>query len=368
MQKKKIRIIILLAFLIFFTYASIKHFVYGGGIAPSVDALCPFGGFESLFTYIFTGTLVSRIMLSSMVLAFAVLLISFIFSRGFCGWICPFGTIQELLGKLKKKKIKLPQIIEEKAIYLKYVILIIIIIGTAITGTLIFRGYDPFMGFFHFGKGILWDRSAEEFASHLLPFILAVIVVMSSIFISRPWCRFFCPLGAITSLFGKLGLTKLVRDKSCNSCKICDKVCPTSVKVSTSNNIKGGECISCNECIEKCPQKSLSQQIFKKKLPYFGLMIVGLLLIVILTAKFSGLMQTLPSENSISCNGDSDEIKGWMSLNDVGSEFDIDLDKMILDLKLPKDLDKNLPINRIGSTYGFTFHTSTIREYIKNFK
>jgi polyferredoxin len=107
-MRQKLRYIILLVFLVGFSIFSIRHFTAGALNAPSVDAMCPFGGFESAVTLVKTGDMVPRVMASSFILAGGVILVSLVFARGFCGWICPFGTVQELLGMIYKNKPGLP--------------------------------------------------------------------------------------------------------------------------------------------------------------------------------------------------------------------------------------------------------------------
>jgi len=180
MRKGILRYSILIFFLVLYSVFSVRHFILGGGVAASVDALCPFGGFETLYTFIATGGFVPRILMSSLVLAVGVLLTAIVLRRGFCGYICPFGTVQELLGKLSRRKMAVPKAIDRNARYIKYGMLAAILIGTALTGTLVFREYDPFITFFHFGKGLLWG---EEEAVSLVPIGITIAVLSASIII-----------------------------------------------------------------------------------------------------------------------------------------------------------------------------------------
>lgn len=123
-----------------------------------MEAYCPFGGLESLYQFVTTGGFIRRIEPSAMILFAALLLVTIVASRGFCGWICPFGSIQEWLGligrKLLGKRFNPTGRWDRGMRNLKYVILATIIIFTWHTGTLVFRSYDPFLAFFHLGKGI----------------------------------------------------------------------------------------------------------------------------------------------------------------------------------------------------------------------
>ncbi len=374
MKKNQLpRYSILGLFLILFTIFSINHFVLGGGEAASVDALCPFGGFESLYTYLKTGSFVPRIMISSIILAIGILLTVFIFKRGFCGWICPFGTVQELFNKITKKKYELPAQVDKYARYIKYIVLIVILVGTAVTGTLVFRGYDPFMTFFHFGKGLLWDFSADEAADHATAYVVTILVLFGAIFINRFWCRYLCPLGAVTAIFSKLGFASIKRDsKKCIDCGICDKGCPVKVKVSNVQKVKSAECIDCTTCVSSCPKSALSINLFKEQISIkkYALGLLFIFLAVIGTTKTAGVWKSVPTANLVNtATGkiDPENVKGWMTLEEVSKEAGIHLQHFLIDFKL-KEEDAVIPIKEIGNKYGIEFHAEDIREYVANFK
>ncbi len=371
-KKNILRYSISIIFLVLFTLFSISHFILGGKESASVDALCPFGGFESLYTFVSSGNFVPRVMISSFVLAISITITSLLLKRGFCGWICPFGAINELLSRLNKDQIKVPEKIDKKTRYLKYIILIIIIIGTALTGTLVFRGYDPFMTFFHFGKGILWDYNSGEFSEHIIPFIITLIVLASALFISRFWCKYFCPLGAITTIFSRFSPFKINRDKkTCIGCKQCDKVCQVNVKVSSSDNINNLECINCLDCVDICPKKSLSLRIFNKNIKKLTYVITLLILFAlpIAIAKISDSWGSTPNLKLYSTGEKTlsgDDIKGWMTIKDISASTNIPEDRLISDLGLPTNINTSIPINKIKDIIGIDFHTTEVRDYIDN--
>ena len=94
----KFRYLVIIFFIVLFSLFSLRHFIIGGKFAASVDALCPFGGFETLFTFIATGGFVPRILMSSLILGIGLILTVIILKKGFCGYICPFGAVQELVN------------------------------------------------------------------------------------------------------------------------------------------------------------------------------------------------------------------------------------------------------------------------------
>jgi NapH/MauN family ferredoxin-type protein len=369
----KIRNLVLIFFFVLFTFFSIRHFILGGKISPSIDALCPFGGFETLFTFIATGGFVPRILISSLILAFGILITTLIFRKGFCGYICPFGTVQEFLFKITKKKIEIEYNIDKKLKYIKYLILVIILIGTYITGELIYRGFDPFVTFFHFGKGIFWDYSQDEFSEHIIPFVILIIILVFSVFINRFWCRYLCPLGAIMNLFSKFSLTKIeVNKKKCIKCGICSKVCPMKIKVAKRKKLMNLDCINCNVCISKCPKSALSTKFLNKKItenPY-SFFVVLLFFLIIGISIVTGIWQSVPTTSlkDVGGNLNADNIKGWMNLEDISRETGIEVYHFIYELGLPRNIDTKISLKEISNKYNIEFETENLREFVKDFQ
>lgn len=265
MNKKEIvRNVSLAFFLVLVTVVAIRHFIYEGGIegTASIDAICPFGGLESIYTYLVTGNMVPRVMLSSFIILGALIATAILFRKAFCGYICPFGTIQEYIGKLRKKlgvkEVKVPQKIDGYLRYLKYAVLAWIIIGSAYFGTLVFRNYDPFITFFHFGKGLFWGIEEADLTVPIIAFAITIAVLLASLFIERFWCKYLCPLGGSLTFLARFSVFNIRRNQdTCTDCKACDKVCPTNVIVSTADKVTSAECISCMKCVNSCAYNSL---------------------------------------------------------------------------------------------------------------
>jgi polyferredoxin len=101
-----IRWLLLAVFVILVTVASYLHIANGGGKSPSIHALCPYGGLESLFQVFTTGSFVSKIFAGTMILFGITVVLAIVFRRSFCGLICPFGAIQEFFAKIGQKLFK----------------------------------------------------------------------------------------------------------------------------------------------------------------------------------------------------------------------------------------------------------------------
>ena len=228
----------------------------GGGIpflaSASLHAVCPFGGVETLYTYLASGLFVSKIHDSSLVLAAIVLIMSFLFGPVFCGWICPLGTVQEWVSKIGRKLFKrrfnhfVPLKLDNVLRYLRYGVLVWVLYVTATSGSLLFEAYDPYFALFNFwSTEVAWTSLA----------VLGVTLVLS-VFVERPWCKYACPYGAV------LGLTNLFRvfsikraESTCKADGACSIMCPMNIQVDTVKTVRDHQCISCLECTSEaiCP-------------------------------------------------------------------------------------------------------------------
>ena len=221
----------------------------------SIDALCPFGGLETVWQWISSGgQFVSKTHLSNLVLGLG-LLIGVVFAGGaFCGWVCPFGALQDLLSwirtKLHIKTIEVPEKVDRVLRYGRYVVLAFVLIQTISLVKLWFADWDPYRTIF--GLGWLFEfNPAEAWGAYLV----AAIILIASLFVERAWCRYACPLGGAISLVGKVSFLRIRRNgESCKGCNVCEKPCPVKLPVATAKTISSN-CIGCLACVEACPRQ-----------------------------------------------------------------------------------------------------------------
>lgn len=203
-----------------------------------------------------------------------LLLYSVLFGRMICGWLCPFGLIQELLHKIKTPKLKKGKITRLLS-FLKYAILVFFVFIVPImyafrdTPLPAFCKYICPAGTLEGGIGLLANKVNEGYFSMLGPlftwkFALMVSILTASVFIFRMFCRFICPLGALYGLFNKISFfgVKTV-DEKCVDCNRCIAHCKMDIK-----KVGDAECIACGECIDVCPTKAIiwkGSQIFIRK-------------------------------------------------------------------------------------------------------
>ncbi len=163
----------------------------------------------------------------------------------FCSWICPMGTFQEWIGWLGKKVFKkkynrfIPYSIDKYLRWLRYGVLVWVLYMTAVSGTLIFQDFDPYYALFQFWTG--------EVA--FTGFITLGIVIILSLFVERPFCKYACPYGAVLGVFNIFRIVPLRRNPiTCIDCGACDRICPVNIPVSKLLIVRDHQCISCYEC------------------------------------------------------------------------------------------------------------------------
>ncbi|MGE5140981.1 MAG: 4Fe-4S binding protein, partial [Rudaea sp.] len=220
-------------FVVLILYTSVMHYLFETAGAPSIDALCPFGALETLWRFVSTGQFVSHLHASNLVLGLALLLATLVAGGAFCGWICPFGALQDFLnwlrGKLHIREVIVPARVDRFLRYGRYLVLGLILYQMIYTVNLWFGEYDPYKTLF--GLGWLFEFNL---ASSWIPYTIAVVVLVASLFVERAWCRFACPLGGAISLLGNFSLLRIRRTgASCKSCAVCDRPCPVKLPVAT---------------------------------------------------------------------------------------------------------------------------------------
>lgn len=220
--------------------------------SASLHAICPFGGVATIYEFFTTGTFIQKIHNASFILMILGVIAAILFGTLFCGYICPFGSFQEWIGKLGKKLFPnrynrmVPQKLDRILRYLRYGVLAMVLYNTAVTAKLVFQSVDPYYALFNF----FTDEVAVS------AYVMLGVIVVLSLFIERPWCKYLCPYGAFLSLFNPIRIFKIRRSKnSCVGCKKCDRVCPMNIEVSGKEVIGDLGCISCYKCTSEaaCP-------------------------------------------------------------------------------------------------------------------
>ena len=223
---------------------------------PAASGACPIGSFQAVvgsskfrFSYYITGFLI---------------LLGVLLGRFICGFLCPFGWLQELLHKIPTKKLSTKKL--KPLRYLKYAILLVMVfLLPAFLVNDVGMG-DPYFCKYLCPQGVLEGAIPLSIAnsgiraalgslfSWKLGILLTVIVL--SVLFYRPFCKWICPLGAFYALLNKVSLFQMKVDKNkCISCGKCARVCKMDVDVTKTPNHT--ECIRCGMCVRACPTEAV---------------------------------------------------------------------------------------------------------------
>jgi len=177
-----------------------------------------------------------------------VMFLSLIAGNFFCGWICPYGTLQEIFGKIGdkvfKRKYKMPYGVQKYLQFTRYIIYIVLMIEVVKE---VFSPYDSY-------KVFIMSVGKLSEVSFTTAFIIMISFPLVSMVFERPFCNYFC-----TESFGYTArsITRIFtikrNEKKCINCRICDRVCPMNIEVSATKKMRSLQCINCFKCIGKCP-------------------------------------------------------------------------------------------------------------------
>ena len=170
---------------------------------------------------------------------FAIVILTGLF---FCGWMCPFGTVQEWLRHVGKGAtglgLAIPGRIGRYLQFSRYVLLLAM-------AALAVDFYDPrnaFSGYFSGGVG------------ETAVYVAMGVFFLLSLFTDRPFCRYFCGFGAQYGLMSVLRVFAVKRDRNaCVGCGKCDTTCIMGIRVSSANTVRHPHCINCFKCVSSCP-------------------------------------------------------------------------------------------------------------------
>lgn len=223
---------------------------------PAASAACPLGALQNALAS--TNTKLPYYVIG------ILMLYGLMFGRWICGFLCPFGLIQDLLHKIKTPKLKKNRF-TRIASHFKYVLLVVMVVILPLIYSLrdfplpAFCKYICPSGTLLGAGGLLSNEANTGLFGMLGPlftwkFLLLVIFIVGAIFIYRFFCRFFCPLGAIYGLFNKISFLGMKLDKpKCVDCGLCVGQCEMDIR-----HVGDHECISCGKCVNVCPTGAIS--------------------------------------------------------------------------------------------------------------
>lgn len=225
---------------------------------PGAAGACPIGAFQAVigsskfkFSYYITGSLI---------------LMGVLLGRFICGFLCPFGWLQELLHKIPVPKLSTRKL--KPLRYLKYVILAVFVIMLPLIVVNELGMGDPFFCKYICPAGILEggiplalaDAGIRAGLGGLFTWKSCILLgtALLAVFFYRPFCKWLCPLGAFYGLCNRISICRLQVDSGrCTACGACSRACRMDVDVFRTPN--HAECIRCGDCAAACPHGAITR-------------------------------------------------------------------------------------------------------------
>ena len=220
-----------------------------------VEGWLPIAALMNLKRLILTGE-VAEVHAAGMFLLIAFLLISLLIRKAFCSWLCPVGTLSELLWKagkdIFKRNLVFPRWLDLTLRPLKYVLLGLFLYAVGSMSANAIRAFlaGPY--------GLIADVKMLNFFRELTAggAVTIGILLLGSVFVQNFWCRYFCPYGALMGLVSLLSPARIRRDPGpCIDCGKCAKACPAILPVDRLVQIRSAECTGCMACVAVCPSE-----------------------------------------------------------------------------------------------------------------
>jgi len=238
-------------------YQFVQHFESPGHPfverPASVDAFLPIGGLMDFKYFILTG-IVEPMHPSGFIMFAAILGVSLIMKKGFCGWICPVGTVSQYIWmsgeKIFGRNFRMAGFTDISLRSLKYVLLGLFVVAI---------GVMPMwsMAMFYIADYYkIVDVRMMKFFTEMTTLTMWILVVLGvlSLLYKNVWCRYLCPYGALLGLLSRLSPFKVQRnEEKCIHCHACTRHCPTLIDVEKSEVVKSVECFGCLTCVSRCP-------------------------------------------------------------------------------------------------------------------
>ncbi len=288
-----LRILVQWGFLFFSLYLGIQfyrfvlHFRSGGATSfvprpDGIEAFLPISALLSLKEWLASGS-INPVHPAALVIFLTVVAVSFLLKRSFCSWICPVGTLSEALWKsgfnLFRRNFRLPRRMDVALRGIKFALLCFFLYSI-----LFAMAPEQVTSFVYSDYNKTADVRLLDFFLHLSGISLAVIVGLAllSLPVRNPFCRFFCPYGALLGLISMLSPVKVTREgKTCVSCGVCTQVCPSYIPVMAKERVHSEECIGCLRCISHCrAEGALEMKLTGRKIVVNGFLFAVLVVLI----------------------------------------------------------------------------------------
>ncbi len=222
---------------------------------PGVEGFLPISSLMSLYHFFLTGE-VHGAHPAGLFILLAVLIVSFVFGKSFCSWICPISFLSEILGdlgdRLFRRRIKLSRWLDYPFRSLKSLLL-----GFFVYSIFFLMTLAALSAFLDSPHNLVSDIKMCYFFADIprLTLIIILSLFLMSIVIRNSWCRYLCPYGALLGILSLLSPHKIRRNAAnCIGCGERERVCPSFIKVDRADTVVFEECTSCLKCVDACPE------------------------------------------------------------------------------------------------------------------
>ena len=293
------RLIIQWGVIAFVAFLAARPF-FSNNYTPDFEAYCPFGGIQALSSFLLNNSLACTMTSAQIAMGVLLMVGIVLFSKLFCAYICPVGTISEWLGQIGdqlKVRITVTGVTDKIFRSFKYILLFITFYFTLASNELFCKKFDPY---YAATTGFAMDVVL------LYASIAIALVIIGSVFIRLLWCKYLCPLGAVSNIIKfswffiaviviyvvllKSGISvhyawplgaacaggylleifgekitfhpgaKITRNElTCTDCQLCSRRCPQAIDVATMKVVRDVDCNLCSECMIVCPVKNTVQ-------------------------------------------------------------------------------------------------------------
>jgi polyferredoxin len=225
-----------------------------GARPPGVEGFLPIAALLSLRHLVTTGQ-IHPVHPAGLTILVLVLVLGFLAKKAFCSWVCPIGTLSEMLAALPQRLFRrtpgLPRLLDLPLRSLKYLLLAFFVYAVFLQ-----MGPAAVADFLDSPYNRVADVKMLYFFERLSPFALKALLglVVLSVVVPYFWCRYLCPYGALLGALSLLSPLKVTRHApSCIDCNLCTKACPSRLPVARLARVSSDECFGCLSCVAACP-------------------------------------------------------------------------------------------------------------------
>lgn len=221
-----------------------------------------FQGLKEIYLAILSNSFQFTKYLVQMIEIVAVFPVTILLGRFFCGWMCAFGSMGDLIfylgEKTRKKSILVPENVDRAGKSLKYILLVALMGFFWTQNPIDLSSSNPWDAFGVLATVTKIPDLAYAWKYFSIGVILLLLIMIGSFFIERFFCRYLCPLGAIFAIVSWLRIVKIKKpSKDCGSCRLCTKKCSMGIPMYKKDVISSGECIHCMKCVQVCPRNNV---------------------------------------------------------------------------------------------------------------